>query len=69
MKRVSLSPNSPRQAKLDAFGDAIWAQLKTATPAQIDTYLTNNVANLAQARVVLRILILAMRYLAQKEMG
>jgi len=28
-------------------------RLRTATPAQIDTWLTNNVTNLAQARAVL----------------
>ncbi len=32
-------------------------RLQTATPAQIDTWLTNNVTNLAQARAVLAAII------------
>jgi len=63
MKQVSVPPSQAKQDKIAAFSDAVWAQLKTATPGQIDTYLTNNVTTLAQARVVLRILMLAVRYL------
>jgi hypothetical protein len=43
--------------------DARWQAVRTATVAQIDTWLTNNVTNITQARAVLRMLILAIRRL------
>jgi len=66
MKQVTVQPNADKAARVAAFNDPVWAQLRTATPAQIDTYLNTNVTTLAQARVVLRILILAMRYVVLK---
>jgi len=41
--------------------DPRWIALKSATSAQIDTWLTSNVTNIAQARTVLKVLLLAIR--------
>jgi len=41
--------------------DPRWIALKNATSAQIDTWLTSNVTNIAQARTVLKVLLLAIR--------
>lgn len=41
----------------DAGRADMLARLQSATPAQIDTWLTNNVTNLAQARTVLGIIL------------
>ena len=51
------------QAGLDA--DPRWQAMKTATPAQVDTWLTDNVVDLASARRVLKLLILAVQLLAK----
>lgn len=42
-------------------GDARWQALRTATPAQITAWLNVNVTDLASAREVLRILVLALQ--------
>lgn len=68
MKRVTVAADATLQRKLDAKGDAVLAQLLAATPAQIDTYLTNNVTTMAQARTVLRSLLLAVRALAADQL-
>jgi hypothetical protein len=70
-KLISVPPTVEHADAVAAFNDPIWATLATATPAQIDTYLTNNVTTLAQARVVLRIFALALRYIIkhQKQAG
>lgn len=39
--------------KADANYQALLAQLKQATPAQVQTYITNNVTDLASARAML----------------
>lgn len=53
-----------RRATMDAEADQsdLLQRLRTATPAQIDTWLTNNVTNLAQARTVLGAIV---KYLAK----
>lgn len=43
--------------KADTERQTLIDQLKTATPAQIDTWVNNNVQNLADARRVLKMLI------------
>jgi len=58
---VTVTVRGTTQGALDS--DARWAAVRTATPAQIDTWLTANVTNLTQAREVLRVLILAVRKL------
>lgn len=45
--------------------DPRWQAIQSATPQQIDNWLTANVTNVAQARQVLRVLILAVRRLAR----
>ena len=51
-------PDSDRDAAFreDAARADMLARLKTATPAQIDTYIEANVTNLAQARNFLKAL-------------
>jgi len=66
LKNWTKGASSPVSEADIAVNDLIERQLRTATPAQIDTYLNTNVTTLAQARVVLRILILAMRYVVLK---
>ncbi len=46
--------------------DPRWQALQAATPAQIDNWLAANVTTLAQARQVLRMLVLAVRRLARE---
>lgn len=45
--------------------DPRWQALQSATPAQIDNWLTANVTTIAQARSVLRLLLLAVRRLTR----
>lgn len=45
--------------------DPRWAALKAASPAQIDTWLTANVTDVASARRVLKVLLLAVQALAR----
>ena len=58
---VTVTVNSPIESAREL--DPRWAALKTATPAQIDNWLTANVTNLAQARDVLKTILLALRAL------
>lgn len=51
------------QASLDA--DPRWQAMRTATPAQIEAWLTSNVTDLASARRVLKLLVLAVQILAR----
>jgi hypothetical protein len=46
--------------------DPRWQAMQAATPAQIDNWLAANVTTVAQARQVLRMLILAVRRLARE---
>lgn len=55
--------NEETDAALEA--DDHWQALKGASPAQIDDYLMSNAANPAQARQVLKIIILAVQRLAR----
>lgn len=57
------SPSGETAAALEA--DPRWQAIKTATPDQVETWLTNNVTNLASARRVLKILVLAVQKLAR----
>lgn len=47
--------------------DPRWQALQSATPAQIDAWLSSNVTTLAQARAVLRLLLLAVRRIYRLE--
>jgi hypothetical protein len=66
--RVRINKREDLKARDDLTADALLAQLADATPAQIDTWLTNNVTNLAQARRVFKLLLLVMRALVKKKM-
>ena len=66
---MSIAATAAMQRKLDARGDAVLRALLSATPAQVDAYLTANVTTLAQARAVLRALALAVRALAADSLG
>jgi hypothetical protein len=59
-------PRPPSMSELDAAdlnADTRWQAMLTATPAQIETWLGNNVTSLADARRVLKFLIVALRRL------
>jgi hypothetical protein len=55
-------PRPPNAAE-DLKGDPFWTALRDATPRQIDNWLTGNVTNLAEARRVLKLILLALRAL------
>lgn len=57
------TPAEESDAALEA--DVRWQQLKGASPQQIETYLTQQVTDLASARRVLKILVLAVQRLAR----
>jgi hypothetical protein len=62
MKKVTLSAPQTRKDADSLAADTTWAAVSTATPAQIDTWLNSNVSNLADARRILRLLIIATRH-------
>lgn len=62
---VQRTLSESEETELALVEDPRWQLLKSATPAQIDAFLTSNVTNLAQARQVLRFLILAVQKLAR----
>jgi len=62
----SISVEVPSIDEDNLNNDSKWQAIQTATPAQIQTWLTNNVTNLTEARDVLKILILAVRKLNEK---
>jgi hypothetical protein len=57
----------PEVQRAQVFSNAVLLQAIGATPGQIDTYLTNNVTTLAQARPVLSACMQAIAYLLNKE--
>jgi hypothetical protein len=60
----SVDPETQRTALVS---NALFIQLRGATPAQINAYLAANVTNLAQALPVLSVLLQAVAYLVNKE--
>jgi hypothetical protein len=62
---VTVTVQSAVEAARDL--DPRWAAIKSATPAQIDAWLTANVTNIATARDVLKTLLLAVRVLHERE--
>jgi hypothetical protein len=58
-----LTPAEETAAAMEA--DPRWQAMKTATPAQIEAWLTANTTTLAEVRRVLKILILAVQMLAR----
>lgn len=61
---ITVRTGDDSELALDA--DPRWQALRTATPAQINTWLTSNVTTIAQARNVLRVLLLGMRKLLKE---
>lgn len=58
---MGLPAKTPDEVRLDTFKieadrNDMADKLRNATPAQIDTYIDNNVTNLAQARAFLKAL-------------
>jgi hypothetical protein len=51
------------QSRVEIEADQLWAQLDTATPQAIQSWLTANVTDLASARRVLRFILLALKLL------
>ena len=55
-----------QQRYFDADSSALLKQLVHATPAQVHTWVTNNVTTIAQAQAAIEALALAVRYLYLK---
>ena len=65
---MTFDPRPPTAAEETAkslTADPRWQAIKTATPDQIDAWLTANVTDLASARRVLKILVLAVQTVAK----
>lgn len=58
-----LSAGEVTQADLEA--DPRWQAMRTATPAQVETWLAANVTDLASARRVLKLLVMAVQIVAR----
>lgn len=67
MTTLTIRSVDPEVQRTLIFANPVFLAALGATPAQIDTYLTNNVTNLAQARPVLSLLMQAVAYLVNKE--
>lgn len=62
---VARAPTPDEETAAALASDPQWQALRHATPAQIDAWLAGNVTSLAQARGVLRFLLLAVQTLAK----
>ena len=58
-------PSDGEATRAELESDPRWAALKTASGAQVDAWLAANVTDLASARRVLKLLILAVQLLAR----
>lgn len=67
MTTITIRVIDPDAQRTQIFNNEVFIAALGATPAQINTYLTNNVTNLAQARPVLSLLMQAVAYLINKE--
>ena len=67
MTTITIRVIDPDAQRTQIFNNPVFVAALGATPAQIDTYLLNNVTNLAQARPVLSLLMQAVAYLVNKE--
>ena len=67
MTTLTIRTVDPDLQRTQIFNNPVFVAALGATPAQIDTYLLNNVTNLAQARPVLSLLMQAVAYLVNKE--
>lgn len=57
MTTITVRSVDPEVLRSTIFQDANFIALQGATGAQIDTFLTNNVTTLAQARPILKLLL------------
>lgn len=62
---VPRDPTPAEATEAALTDDPRWQAMKAATPQQVENYLAENVTNLAQAREVLKVLILAVQRLAR----
>lgn len=67
MTTITIRSVDPELQRALIFANQVFIAALGATPAQVDTYLLNNVTNLAQARPVLSLLMQAVAYLINKE--
>lgn len=63
MTNLTIRSVDPAAQRTQIFNNPVFVAALGATPAQIDTYLLNNITNLAQARPVLSLLMQAVAYL------
>ena len=62
---VTRTPTPQEATEAALTDDPRWQAMKNATPVQIDSWLAANVTDLASARRVLKLLILAVQLLAK----
>lgn len=62
---VERAPTPAEQTRTALDADTRWQAMKAASPEQIESWLTSNVNDLASARRVLKVLILAVQKLAR----
>lgn len=67
MTTITIRTLDPETQRTALVANALFIQLRGATPAQIDAFLLANVTTLAQARPVLSMLAQAVAYLVNKE--
>jgi hypothetical protein len=64
--RVNVGSPEKLVIKDMATNDQILSALMTATPAQIDTWIDNNVTTIADLRILLKRIVKVMAYLLRK---
>lgn len=62
-KFITRPPSVSEQSRSTLEADELWGHLESATPAQIDNWLTANVTNITTARRVLKFILLALKSL------
>jgi hypothetical protein len=62
---VQRPPTASEETAAALEADPRWQAMKSKTPQEVETWLTSNVTDLASARRVLKILILAVQRLAR----
>lgn len=67
MTTITVRSVDPETQRTALVGNPLFIQLRGATPAQINTFLTANVTNLAQALPILSLCLQAIAYLVNKE--
>lgn len=65
---VPRPPTRIEASRADLRADAFWTQLQDATAAQLDTWLANNVTDMASARRVLKFVLLSVRAIRVRDL-